>query len=282
MFFKKLNIFIKSVFNYLNILSLDAPLVVLFWQEIIATALYVDLILHHRIVLFFSVWLSYSADRFLECYGRISGPKLSSRHLFFYQNKFLFIKFWFGILILAIYLAINFFPTSHLFISINILFLVVFNQFLNFKTLKKISIYYCKDFRTALILSIGCVLYPFLNSNCGTIVHLLVPICLFGIFFGNCKLVKLWEWNLVSRDFNKHSFAFAHLLKFLYILLLLSGIYFLKNFKNLELFFISFVLNVFALRVFYISKSNFENRRILMDQVFWIIPCIIFLFSLCL
>ena len=280
--FKSLNISILNVSNYINILSLDAPLVVIFWQEIIADALYVDLILQHRFVLFFSVWLSYSGDRFLECYGCISGPKLSSRHLFFYQNKLIFITFWLGILILTIYLAINFFPTSHLFLSIPIFFLVFLNQLLNLRNLKKTKNIISKEFRTAFILSVGCVMYPLFSSNYGTVVYSLVPICLFGIFFGNCKLVKLLECTLGSNDFNESNSMFVHLLKFLYVLTIISGIYFLMNFSSFDLFFMSFVLNVCALKVFYISNANFENRRVLMDQFFWIIPCLLFLISLCL
>ena len=282
MYFQKLNISIWGILNYSNVLSLDAPLVVLFWQEIIASALKVDLSVSHRIVLTLSVWLSYSADRFLECYGHISGHLLDTRHLFFYKNKLIFLTFWFGILTLDIYQAIIFFSADHLFISVNVLFLVFLNQYLAICKSKKINNYCSKEFRTALILSIGCVLYPFLNSDCRTLGYFSIPISLFVIFFWNCKLIELWESNLVSNNSKQFRSTFERVLTILHIITIFLGIYFLFCMPDFVFFSISFLSTVFALKAFHKSNLTFDKRRILMDQTFWIIPFILFLFSLCL
>jgi hypothetical protein len=91
--------------EYLNILSLDAPLVVLVWQEFFADMLEVELTYSNRIVFLLSVWLAYSADRILECVGARSGRKLFKRHLFFYQNYKQFVFVWGVVLIIAVLLT---------------------------------------------------------------------------------------------------------------------------------------------------------------------------------
>lgn len=64
-----------------NILSLDAPLVALVWQEAFARSLGLELSWASRVILALCTWLAYSGDRILDGH-RLEGPVASARHEF--------------------------------------------------------------------------------------------------------------------------------------------------------------------------------------------------------
>jgi hypothetical protein len=53
-------------FRKINIFGFDAPLVVLFWNKLLECELSLQIPLIFELILFSSVWLAYSADRFLD------------------------------------------------------------------------------------------------------------------------------------------------------------------------------------------------------------------------
>lgn len=69
--------------EWLTILSLDAPLVAVLWQELFASSLGIPLQPYHYSLLGLSVWLVYVADRWLDGLKLKPFEMMSSRHAFY-------------------------------------------------------------------------------------------------------------------------------------------------------------------------------------------------------
>ncbi|MEC7582727.1 MAG: hypothetical protein VYE77_00285 [Planctomycetota bacterium] len=89
---------------WLNILSLDAPLVALVWQEGFARSLDVELGWASRVILALCTWLAYSGDRILDAH-RLKGPVVSARHEFARVHRRPLSLLWSGGLLIALALA---------------------------------------------------------------------------------------------------------------------------------------------------------------------------------
>ena len=89
-----------------NILSLDAPLIALAWQELWAHCLAVDISWMHRVLLALATWLAYSGDRLLDA-RRLKGPTESPRHKFSHKHYLLLTKVWFIGLVIVITLGLQ-------------------------------------------------------------------------------------------------------------------------------------------------------------------------------
>lgn len=66
--------------TWLTLLSLDAPLVAVAWQSLLARVHAFDIGWHHRAIVFLSVWLGYAADRWFDSQG--SEALATERHRF--------------------------------------------------------------------------------------------------------------------------------------------------------------------------------------------------------
>ena len=85
-----------------NILSLDAPLVALVWQEGFARSLDLDLGWPSRLILALCTWLAYCGDRILDGY-RLNGPVDSDRHEFARVHRRVLSLLWcVGLLLAAV------------------------------------------------------------------------------------------------------------------------------------------------------------------------------------
>tara|TARA_Y100000758_G_scaffold278868_1_gene224990 strand:- start:152 stop:997 length:846 start_codon:yes stop_codon:yes gene_type:complete len=89
-----------------NLLSLDAPLVALVWQELWAHCLEVEISWVHRALLVLATWLAYSGDRLLDV-RHLYGPIDSPRHKFTRDQSSLISKLWIAAFISAIVLTLH-------------------------------------------------------------------------------------------------------------------------------------------------------------------------------
>ncbi len=264
--------------EYLNILSLDAPLVVLVWQDFFADILEVELTYSNRLVFLLSVWLAYSADRLLECVGAKSGRKLFKRHLFFYQNYKQFGFVWGVVLTVSVLLTCLNFERTEVFYCLGLLSIVLVNQVWSFYEprffLKLIS----KSLRTSIILTIGCVFLPVILCEGLKVNNYLLIFLITHLFWINCALSKSWEYETL--DLKKPSLIpFLKNQNFyseIYVLtLLLSSVNLCLYFFNIhiEIIFLSLILTVYFFIIFLIkSKMCKIQKIILLDQFYWIIP----------
>ena len=76
---------------WLNVMSLDAPLVAVLWQAALARAHKVTLMPAVHLVLFLAVWVIYMLDRVLDGFSMPQAAKLSVRHDFYRRNRWLFL-----------------------------------------------------------------------------------------------------------------------------------------------------------------------------------------------
>ena len=264
--------------EYLNILSLDAPLVVLVWQEFFADMLEVELTYSNRLVFLLSVWLAYSADRILECVGAKSGRNLFKRHLFFYQNYKQFGFVWGVVLTVSVLLTCLNFERTEVFYCLGLLSIVLVNQVWSFYEPRFLLKIISKSLRTSIILTIGCVFLPFILCEGLEINDYLLIFLITHLFWINCVLSKSWEYE--SLDLKKPS-----LIPFLknqnfyseicVLLLSLSSVNLSLYVFNIhvEIISLSLIFTVYFLIIF-LLKSNMckIQKRILLDQFYWITP----------
>ena len=78
-----------------NVLSLDAPLVAVLWQEALSRAHHVKLLPGCNLALGLAVWLIYIVDRVLDGCGAPRGEVLSPRHAFYRRHRI-----WFVVLVI--------------------------------------------------------------------------------------------------------------------------------------------------------------------------------------
>ena len=263
-------------FEHINRLSLDAPIVVLAWQVLISSELNVEITISQRLVFFFSVWLAYSADRYLECFGQKSGKRLFKRHLYFYEHRMFFIIVWFSVLIISFYLTCLNFTFTEIVYCLVLFLLVIVNQALSFYDLKYMAKVLSKSQRTSILLTLGCVYLPLLFSR-----ELKLEICIWTffllyLFWINCVLNNFWENFNTYPDqinfnlFQNNNYNLPNVI--LPFLILLIGIYVLYTENNLNYFFFSIVTTSLIVLYLYKSKLKFEYKRIYIDQFYWIIP----------
>lgn len=75
---------------WLNILSLDAPIVAMLWQEALARCYHVTLVPGFQLALGLAVWLIYLVDRTLDGMAKTETHLLSARHAFYRRHRKLF------------------------------------------------------------------------------------------------------------------------------------------------------------------------------------------------
>ena len=82
-----------------NVLALDAALIAVLWQAALASAMGLPVSTFAHLVLGLSVWLSYTADRLFDVGRREPGSLLSLRHRFAKRQRIRLWRVWLAILI---------------------------------------------------------------------------------------------------------------------------------------------------------------------------------------
>src|SRR3954470_10299451 len=78
---------------WLNVLSLDAPLVAVLWQAALAKVHHLAVMPGLHISLFLAVWLIYLVDRVLDGFSMRHSSLVSIRHAFYQRNRWLYVLF---------------------------------------------------------------------------------------------------------------------------------------------------------------------------------------------
>ncbi len=95
----------RSRITWLTTLSLDAPIVAIVWQHAVALEYGILLEWHHRLLVFSSVWLGYTADRWLDAWKHACN--LSQRHAFHADQRWRLLAVWSVVLVGSIAYALN-------------------------------------------------------------------------------------------------------------------------------------------------------------------------------
>ena len=174
--------------TWLTSLSLDAPLVVVVWQNAVSTHLDLPLDRHHRILVFLSVWLGYSADRWFDAWRH--RENVSQRHRFYFRFRWPLLLAWLLVLVAALTLALQTLNSKELvsgfylaFSSIAISLVAQFGKLGRCRTIVKSAL-------TASLVTASVLLFAFpenANERFSSIVLLLATFTL------NCSFIHCWD-----------------------------------------------------------------------------------------
>ena len=169
----------------------------------------------------------------------------------------------------AVTLTIVYFVEAEIYFSLLLLVLVLSNQGFSLFENKKLNKTILKPFRTSMILTIGCFIYPYLHLEYYDYSLLFFPFILCITFLANCVAVT----NLKSAYFDKsHSFLKIVKGKITFFCFVLPCVFFIELSPFVTASFLS--ISSIPLIVFN-SKVSYDDRRVVLDQVFWIIPLLV-------
>lgn len=179
--------------QWLTVLSLDAPLVAVLWQALFARVMDVILPWHDPILLGMAVWIVYAADRWVE--GLRLSPEVAQtpRHLFYIRYRWP--VFWTGIAVIIATTVIAFtrldvreFKAGFILLIPTLLYLFS-HQLLHRHHPLRLP----KEICIAVIFALGCALSPGVLAA-DRISLLWLPAVFFGLLcFTNCALISVWE-----------------------------------------------------------------------------------------
>ncbi len=192
--------------QWLTVLSLDAPLVALAWQKALADAAHFPLRRSHAMVLGASVWLAYAADRWIEGWRLDPEQVLTQRHWFYQRWRWPVAAAWLAVLSVA--LTVSFTALTRRELSAGLVVLgAVATYLLSHQLVHRHHAWRApKEVCVALLLSAGVACFP-AGDNLAFLAEAAVPLTLFGLLcFANCALISLWE-NEVDRSHGQSSLA---------------------------------------------------------------------------
>ena len=174
-----------------NLLSLDAPLVALAWQEIFARALPVELGWTQRGLLAVCVWLAYCGDRLLDARRLPEGPVESARHAFAQeQSRPLSLALGVGS-VLAVTLALRI-PLPELFAGLALLVVVAGYFVLHHMQSTRVRAGRWKELMVGVVFAVGTLFFVAMNGQF-TVPFLLAAAAWAGLCVMNCLLIAGWD-----------------------------------------------------------------------------------------
>jgi hypothetical protein len=176
-----------------TVLSLDAPIVVVVWQALIAWTAAAPVGTHERLILGSSIWLAYSADRWFEGWRVPPGNIRTARHLFYQRWRWPVAVAWACVLGLDVAGSILWLPLPELQAGLVLLF-PVSAYLLSHQLVHRESPWRApKEFCVALLLAAGAAAFAATapGAHAGRVV---APSALFALLcLSNCTLISLWE-----------------------------------------------------------------------------------------
>lgn len=174
-----------------NLLSLDAPLVALAWQEIFARALPMELGWTQRGLLAVCVWLAYCGDRLLDARRLPEGPVESARHAFAReQSRPLILALGVGS-VLAVTLALRI-PLPELFAGLALLVVVAGYFVLHHMQSTRVRAGRWKELMVGVVFAVGTLFFVAMNGQF-TVPFLLSAAAWAGLCVMNCLLIAGWD-----------------------------------------------------------------------------------------
>jgi len=276
---------LKKVFSpilCLNDVSLDAALIAVVWQGLIAEVFSVSLEIHHHLILGTAVWLCYSADRFAEpCF--VEGIS-SSRHQIFKKHIAPFVLIWVALFSGVFLWSFWVLPLGCLLWGIHLFGLCVTNFILCKKESKTGTPSSApKEMRTAGILAFGCLFFPAYEASLDFVSWFVAFFLVFYLLFINCLSISRWELTLDSK---RGSLTFLqqsprllqifsrsqYIVLFLLVFLACAGT---ADFIGVLLFVHSFAVSLFVLCLDQVPFLTKNEKRMIIDQGYWVLPLFI-------
>lgn len=176
-----------------TILSLDAPIVVVLWQRLIAVSAPAHVGMPEMAVLGCSVWLAYSADRWLEGWRLVPESIQTHRHLFYQQWRWPIAAVWAGVLALDVAVASVGLSRTE-FIAGLVVLAPVAAYLLSHQLLHRNSPWRApKEVCVAGLLGGGAAVFAAVQPG-AHLGRMAPPVLIFMLLcFSNCTLISIWE-----------------------------------------------------------------------------------------
>lgn len=176
-----------------TVLSLDAPAVAIAWQCLLANVAAVTLSGYHVGLLGLSVWLAYSADRWIEGWRLTLQTVRTQRHYFFLRWRWPAFAVWIAVLVFGLGLALHRLTPREWVASLGLLaptlVYLLSHQLLHRDHPWRVP----KEVCVAVIIALGSALYPAALAADG-LLRLAGPVMLLLLLaLANCLLISDWE-----------------------------------------------------------------------------------------
>ncbi len=176
---------------WLTVLSLDAPLVAIAWQALLAESFQLALRPVHSLLLFAVVWLIYVADR---CFDSVVIDEAQTERHAFYKRHFrpvVFVAIFVAIVVLFVAVR-GLEPT--LFLHGCLLSGIVLLYLANLHLLKEPILLLPKELQIGIVFAVGTGLSLWSQLDASTVVLFsLATLCFASLCFLNCSFISLWE-----------------------------------------------------------------------------------------
>jgi hypothetical protein len=175
------------------VLSLDAPAVVVVWQVMIYRLSAESVRWAPGFVLGASVWLAYSADRWLEGWRLHPSRVRTQRHAFHQRRRWTIAVVWMGVLAADVAVALNGLTRREFFAGTLVLLPVAAYLLSHQGVHRQRRGRMPKEICVALLLAAGIGVFPAADREGGW-EYCLGPLGLFAVLaFANCALISGWE-----------------------------------------------------------------------------------------
>ena len=181
-----------------NALALDAALIGVCWQALVAKSLEVELGISHGFLLGAAIWLGYVADRLLD--GVLMGSRAcTQRHLLAVRYRTSFLFAWMLVFIASLFFAFETLSSEEISVGLFLAGLCVANAFL--AQLDKTARFPLpKELRTALLYSVGIFFFVFCNLQEALFSFWVIFATVTTICFLNCCFIAHWEREVDLRQ----------------------------------------------------------------------------------
>ncbi len=192
-----------------TVLSLDAPLVTVAWQRLIAGEAGVRLAWYHSVIVGASVWLAYAADRWLEGLRVPPARFATERHRFYHHHRRATAIVWGMVLVATVALSVMRLSARELAaggaLLVPTLAYLLSHQLVHRTWPGRAP----KELCVAALVAAAAALFPFADapSNPLHLVDAAIWFCLLAL--ANCALISRWEQD-VDRLHGQDSLVRSH------------------------------------------------------------------------
>lgn len=192
--------------QWLTILSLDAPLVAVAWQFGITRAAGMAWDTAGAFVLGAAVWLAYAADRWVEAQRLEPASVLTQRHWFHRERRVLIAAVWVAVLVAALVVSLRVLDRRELVAGL-ILLVPVLAYLLSHQWVHRGHPWRApKEICVALLFVAGVACFPAARQP-DLLRQEALPLLVFGVLcFADCALISHWE-HAVDRSHGQTSLA---------------------------------------------------------------------------
>ena len=179
--------------QWLTVLSLDAPLVAVLWQGLFASTLGVRLGWHDPVLIGLAVWIVYAADRWIE--GWRLDPEIvrTQRHYFYIRWRWPVFAVGLAAIIATTAIAITRLDGREFKAGFVLLIPTLLYLFSHQLVHRHHPLRLPKEICIAVIFALGCALAPAVQAP-DQIPALAIPVTLFGLLcLADCALIASWE-----------------------------------------------------------------------------------------